>query len=231
MWVFPMVAAVVAAVFAGVLAQRWLASHRPHNIAWSLALLMFAIASFAAAIGVLDRWTEMWFRAYYYFGAVMNVPVLALGTIYLLLPRSVGHVSAVLVAIGGIFAAGVVFGAGLDTSALAVEGIPRAGEVISSGNARSVSRFFSFGGYFVVVFGALWSAWKMTREDDGHLRRLAKGNVLIAVGTTVAAVASILARFGQGAVFSVGILIAIVLMFWGFLTTRAKAPEAPEDGG
>jgi hypothetical protein len=223
-WIFPLAAAVVSGIFATLLAQRWLARSRPHHLAWATALTMFAIASFVASIGVLDVWTPLGFRLFYLFGAILNVPVLALGTVYLLGPRRVGHVFAALVGLATIFAAGAVFTAPLDRAGLVTEGIPSGRAVMPEG-VRTISRYFSYTGFAVVVGGALWSAARLGRRKDANLRRLAVANLLIAGGTFVVAVASIFARYGNGSIFSVGLLAGIVVMFAGFMKTQT--PAAP----
>lgn len=226
MWIFPLGAAIVSAIFAALVAQQWLSKQRPHQLAWAFALLMFAVASFAAAIGVLGQWTPTWFRVYYLFGAIVNVPVLALGTVYLLGPRRLGHAAAALVAVATVYAAGAVFTAALRETGLAVAGIPSGREVMPEG-VRTLSRYYSFAGFFVVVAGALWSAWRLARRPEEHLRRIAAANVLIAAGTFVVALASGFARYGQGSVFAVGLLAGVVLMFAGFLRSRPRpSPEA-----
>jgi hypothetical protein len=133
MWVFPLGAAGVSGVFAVLLFIQWAVRRRPNLLAWAIALAMFAIASGAAAIGMLGEWTRTWYRTYYLFGAIVNVPVLALGTIYLLGPRRVGHICAAVVAIASVFAAGAVFTSELNVVPFATEGIPPAGEVMPEG--------------------------------------------------------------------------------------------------
>jgi hypothetical protein len=182
--------------------------------------MMFAIASFAAAIGVLDEWTRTLFRIYYLFGAILNVPVLGLGTIYLLGPRRAGHVAALLILVGSIYAAGAVFTASMNTAPLEVAGIPSGRDVLPD-SVRALSRYFSYAGFIVVVAGALWSAWRMSRSRSAHLKNLTIGNVFIAAGTFVVALAGVFARYGQGAVFSMALLAGVALMFWGFLKTRS----------
>ena len=83
MWLFPLGAALVSAIFAAQLLRQFLAKHRPHQLAWTIALAMFAAATLATAAGVRDGWTPALFRAYYLFGAMINVPFLAAGTMYL----------------------------------------------------------------------------------------------------------------------------------------------------
>ncbi|MGH2704184.1 MAG: hypothetical protein ACRDJ4_03565 [Actinomycetota bacterium] len=227
MWIFPLGAAVVSGIFATLLAQRWLANARPHHLAWAIALAMFAIASFVASIGVLDVWTPVEFRLFYLFGAILNVPVLALGTVYLMAPRRIGHLVAALVGLATIFAAGAVFTAPLHRAGLSTQGIPSGREVMPEG-VRTISRYFSYTGFAVVVGGALWSAARLGRKKDENLRRLAFANLLIAGGTFIVAVASVFARYGQGSIFSVGLLAGIVTMFAGFMKTQPRAAPPPE---
>src|SRR2546421_1084257 len=77
-------AALVALAFSMATFERWLARHRRHELAWSVALLLFALASAALAAGAGTGWNGPLFRLFYLFGAIANVPFLALGTIYLL---------------------------------------------------------------------------------------------------------------------------------------------------
>lgn len=229
MWAFPLAAAIVSAVFAALIGQQWVSKRRPHQLAWSLSLLMFAIASFVAGLGILNEWGPGLFRIYYLFGAIVNVPFLAAGTIYLLGPRRLGHGFMFLVVVGTIFAAGAVFSASLDVQELDVAGIPSGREVLDPNSLpRVLSRYFSYSGFLIVVGGALWSAWRSSRQQSEHLRNLTIGNVLIALGTFIVAVASAFARFGRGSILAVGLLIGVSVMFAGFLRTRSKpAPEVP----
>jgi hypothetical protein len=192
-------------------------------LVWAVALAMFALASAAAAIGILAGWTPAWFRVYYLFGAIVNVPVLALGTIYLLASRSTANAAAVVVGIACTLATVAVGGADLHGAALRTDGIPRGSEVISEG-VRTMARAYSFAGFFVVTGGAAWSAVRLLRSRQQHLRRLALANGLIAAGTIVVALGSGFAFYGRGLPFAVGLFIGVSLMFWGFLQARLPAP-------
>jgi hypothetical protein len=222
MWLFPMGAAAVSGVFTAMLGAQWWERRKPHLFAWAVALLMFTVASFAAAIGLLVEWTATWYRVYYLFGAILNVPVLGLGTLYLLGPHRIARAFGLLVIVASVFAAGAVTTATIDASVLATEQIPAGSEVMPDG-VRALSRYYSFTGFFIVVGGALWSAWRLARSRQDALRELVKANVLIAAGTTIVAVASVFARFGRGAVFAIGLLIGVSAMFAGFLKARTPA--------
>lgn len=221
MWVFPLLAALVSAVFAGSVLRSWAVRKGPHLAAWGAALVMFALASAAAAAGMMLEWTSGLFRAFYLFGAIVNVPVLALGTLYLLASRKVAHICALAVVVLGVGATIDVLQAPLDVSGLQTDGIPAGSEVMPE-ELRMLSRIYSFAGFFVVVGGAVLSAIRLRRQGGPHLGRLAGANLLIALGTTVVAVASGFARYEQGLPFSIGLLAGVTLMFLGFIRTRSR---------
>lgn len=222
MWAFPLAAAAVSGIFSGVLFRQWWARRKPHQLAWAVALAMFGIASLAAAVGLVFGWDGAWFRTYYLFGAIINVPVLGLGTAYLLLPRRWANVIAVVVIVLSLGATVVVF----STSFIPQAGAELAGADIPHGSAvmpdavRMMARYYSFAGFIAVVVGALWSTWRLRRQDAEHLRAIARANILIAVGTFIVALGSGFAFYGEGWPFSVGLLVGVSLMFWGFLKTR-----------
>lgn len=219
----------MSAAFSFLLLLQWLARRKPNLLAWGAALAMFAVASFAASVGLLAEWTPGWFRLYYLFGAILNVPVLGLGTIYLLGPRPLGHACAVVVAVASGLAAVAVAQTDLDAARLITEGIPRGAEVVPNG-IRLLSRIYSFAGSFVVVGGALWSALRLLRRGQRHLRDLVVANLLIAAGTVVVGVGSGFAFRGRGLPFAIGLFVGVCLMFWGFLKTRVRAPAASRVG-
>jgi hypothetical protein len=223
MWVFPLAAAIVSGYFSWLLGVQFSSKRRPNVLAWSVALGMFSLASAAAAYGSLFDWSPLTFRTYYLFGAVLNVPALALGTLYLLASRRWADGAAILLIIGSCAAAFVVFNADLVTAALDTDGIPRGSEVLSE-DVRLLSRYFSITGFLVVVGGALWSAARLARGRQPNLKRLATANLLIALGTTVVAIASEMARIASGSVedliFAVGLFVGVSVMFAGFLRTR-----------
>lgn len=75
-------ATAVSAAFAVQLGRRAVADGptRPAMRAWTVALGMFCVASAAMAAGTIVGWSEELFRAFYLFGAVLNVVWLAHGS-------------------------------------------------------------------------------------------------------------------------------------------------------
>jgi hypothetical protein len=239
MGLLPLAAALVSGAFSVSLIRQFRSKRGPHQLAWGIALATFALASGFAAAGVLAGWSAPVFRAYYLFGALVNVPILALGTVYLYFPRRIGHSAAALVGAASIYACVAVLAAPLDASALGISGAIPAGSEVMDPGVRTLSRYYSYVGFLIVVAGAVWSAARLARRPEERFRRLAQGNALIALGTMVVALGSAFARQGQGAVFAVGLAAGVSVMFAGFLRTsfagrpvRAAAPEtpAPADG-
>src|SRR3984893_3866839 len=81
----------LAPAFAQATAVRWSRSRAPHQGAWTVALVLFALASAALATGASTGWDNGTFRAFYLLGAVVNVPWLAMGTVYLLVAEQVAR--------------------------------------------------------------------------------------------------------------------------------------------
>src|ERR1700730_7875522 len=101
-------ATLVALAFAMSTFERWMARRRRHELAWSGALALFVVAAAALAAGGGRGWDGPTFRTFYLFGAILNVPFLALGTVYLLWGVRAGDRAALGLGLAGAFAVGVV---------------------------------------------------------------------------------------------------------------------------
>lgn len=216
-------AGLIGLAFALSVFERWLARRRRHELAWSVALLLFAVAAFALAAGEGLGWDGPTFRVYFLFGAIVNVPYLALGTVYLLGGRRRGDIWAVVVTLFAAFAAGVLAVAPF-TTALPADAVPRGSEVLGP-LPRVLAAVASGAGALVVFGGAAWSAWRVRRG------RLMWGNVLIASGTLVLANSGLLnSVLDEVTGFVVTLAVGIAVLFAGFLvatTTPATPAAAP----
>jgi len=231
MGILPLAAALVSAAFSISLIRQFIERHKPHQLAWGVAMATFAAASLSASLGMMAGWNPALFRSYYLFGAVVNVPILALGTLYLYLPRRLGHAAAmgvVAVSVAGAFA---VFNAGLQTSLNGFAGAIPAGSEVMAPAVRALSRYYSYAGFVIVVAGAVWSTLRLYRRPGIGFRRLAQGNALIALGTVVVALGSAFARHGRGTIFAVGLATGVTVMFMGFLRTRTGPPASEPKSG
>lgn len=223
MWIFPAIGSVVALAFAGMLARRYLERRRPPQILWALALLMYAAASAALALGAGDGWSTGEYRAYWLFGAVLNVPFLAMGEVYLLVKRRAVVDALLLVLLfATAFALNRIRTATLVPTALAAD-LPRGSRVWANDPfVLDLARLYSFVGFFVLLGGTLWSAWGM--RGAAELRHRFLGTLGIAIGATIVAAGSAFAASGSLAGFSLMITAGVAVMFWGF--RRASRPSA-----
>ena len=224
MWLFPLAAAVVAAVFAGLLIRQFLGRRKPYQLLWAIALLMYAGGSFALFLGVMNGWSVGEYRAFWLLGAVLNVPYLALGEVYLLVRnRTVGAVLLLVLLFATAFAFNRIRTAGIDVTALGKD-LPLGRDVFARDPfALHLAQLYAYPTYAFLLLGTLWSAWKMRGAPE--LRDRFLGTLGIAGGATIAAAGSAFAATGVLAGFSLTIAAAIAVMFWGFL--RASRPTAP----
>ncbi|MBV9951572.1 MAG: hypothetical protein JO291_06450 [Acidimicrobiia bacterium] len=219
-------ATLVSLAFACSTFERWLVRRRRHELAWSVALAMFAIGSAALWAGAALGWDAWSFRLFYLFGGVLNVPFLALGTVYLLAGQQIGDRVGAVLCLVGAFAAGVLtiaplrhavaphrFPEGHDLFGV----LPRVFAGVGSGIAATV-----------IIGGAVWSAIRLVRHRGPS--RMAAANVLIAAGTLLISAKALFEGLGDDeTAFAAALASGISVVFVGFLLTNAPVHRAEPD--
>ena len=210
-------AGLVALAFSMATYERWLAGRKRHELAWSISLLLFAAGAGCLLVGAADGWGEWAFRLFYLFGAVLDVPFLALGTVYLLAGRRQGDVWGAVVCLASAFAIGVMVSTPL-RGPVPVDRLPQGQEVFGA-LPRALAGVASGAGASVVVGGALWSAWRFRRG------RMLLANGLIAAGTLVLSAGGLLnSVLDAMEAFSVTLVAGVTVIFTGFLVATASRP-------
>jgi hypothetical protein len=201
----------VSTVFAAVMAQRWSMRHRPYQATWAIGLAMFAIAAAAGFARQAVGATELEYRLFYLFGAILNVAWLALGTLYLLTPARIARwamwavVAFSVVAVIAVFVSPVDMSKAVDTGR-GFEGAPL---------PRILAGIGSGVGSVILIGGALWSAYVFfARRHEG---RRALANVIIAAGVLAAAAGGTAAFTGATGVVEWTNFVGVLLIFIGFL--------------
>ena len=221
-------ATIVAVAFAMSTFERWLTGRRRYELAWALALTLFAAGALCLWIGASAGWTVPVFRAFYLFGAVINVPVLALGTVYLLGTRRAGDRAALAVVAFAFFAAGVIVSAPAHPIADAST-LPQGSDVFAA-VPRVLAAVASGGGALVVLGGAVWSAWQLRGTERLRHGRRMWANVVIAGGTLVLCASGLLnSVLGEMEAFAVTLALGVSVLYAGFLlaVTPARRPARP----
>lgn len=224
------VATVISTLFAQAVLVRFTQDHRPQDRAWAISLALFALASAALTTGVVTGWDAGTFRLFYLLGAVVTVPWLALGTVYLHTDAATARrVEWGVVFFSGL-AAGVVLAAPI-SGPIQGESIPVGSEVFGA-FPRILAAVGSGVGATVIVLGALYSAIRFARayEVPGNGRRAA-ANVLIAAGTLVLSSGGLLQGIaGKDEAFVLSLATGILVIYSGFLVAarssrRSTLPE------
>ncbi len=216
-------ATLLALAFALSTLERWIDRRKPHEGAWTVALFLFTAASAALLGGEAFGWNGLWFRLFYLSGAIVNVPYLALGTVYLLASPTVGRRTAAGVHAFAAFSAGVICVAPL-TGAIAPDSLPQGSDVFGP-LPRILAAVGSGVAATVIIAGAVWSAVRLARRRS--TRRLAGANVLIAAGTLILGAGGVLnSVLDQMNGFAVSLVVGISVLFAGFLLTNAPRRRA-----
>jgi hypothetical protein len=221
-------ATAIATVFAQATGVRWSRTKAPQQGAWTFALALFALASAALATGASTGWDEGVFRVFYLLGAVVNVPWLALGTIYLLWGRVAGNrVRAGLLVFTG-FAAGVVLAAPIHGTIDPLGGIP-AGKDHFDALPRVLAAVGSSVGAVVVFVGAAYSAVRFARRHAPGSGALAGGNALIALGVLVLSSGGLLQGVaGKDEAFALSLAVGIAVLYVGFVVASSGGAARSE---
>src|SRR5438094_7798790 len=224
---YALAAAAISAAFALTLWVQYRSKPRPYLMAWSVALAIYAVAALTEVVGAAAGWDPLLYRTYYYFGGILVVGVLALGTIYLLAPRFGRTALRVLVVLAAIGLVGIL-GANLQAGLLDTHQVPSADTIRLEHGAFNViailmAAVLNSVGSVILIGGALWSAYGAWRRGSAQSRLVA--NILIAAGAFIVAGASTLFRvFHVYEVFFVGPALRVLGNVRCFFAAQAAPP-------
>lgn len=220
-------AGVVATLFTLDLAIAAIRRRRPHVTAYTAGMAAFATATWALAAGVLTGWTETSYRVFYLFGTVINVMLLAVGSMFLVVGRRSGHVFFIITGAISAMATTLITTVPF-VKDLPAEGIPDDmwGPEVEFGPTLFAVIGGAVGGTTIIVLG-LVSIIRFWRSN----RRLVWGNLLIVAGTLAASAGGTQLGFlDEAATFELSLMLAASLIWIGYRVTsgaRAKPPPAP----
>lgn len=216
-------AALVSFAFACSTYERWLVRRRSYELTWTVAFALFCLGALSLAWGSAAGWSGASFRAFYLFGAIVNVPFLAVGQVELLSSRPWIRRLRPAVALLAAFAAGVLVTSPM-RAAVPPHRLPQGSEVFPA-LPRILAAVCSAGGATVVFAGAAWSTialirLRMRRGIASGSGRRALGTGLITLGTIVLSLSGVLnSRFGEMEAFAITLTTGVCILFVGFLVT------------
>jgi hypothetical protein len=218
--VLAVAAALAATAFTTDLGWRARNRRRPHLYAYAAGMGMFAVASWALVAGLVFGWSGAAYRTFFLFGAILNVPFLALGSMFLVAGKRAGHI--MFLVCGAIAAISVT----LTTTVPLAASLPRGGipsDVFpppSEFGPRLLAAITGGAGATILVGLALGSVFRFWKVN----RRLVAGNGLIVAGVLAAASGGSFLAFGEGASFALSLLAAVSLIWWGYRVATGHSP-------
>jgi hypothetical protein len=212
----PVAAALVALLFAVLLAGSFLRRPKGSKALWAAGFAAFAVAAASEAAAQRIGWNGGLYRTYYLAGGVLTVAYLGAGSAWLLLPRRARDVLLGALVAATVAAATAVLLAPVDGAGLAAtpSGRPPANGVLG-GHAYLWAIALNSVGTAFLIGGSLYSILR---------RRRIRSNVWIAAGALVLALTTGLSRAGDYSLVYVGELVGIALMFAGFKLVGASRP-------
>jgi hypothetical protein len=173
-------------------------------------MTMFAIATWAFFIGLTFGWTGPVYRVFYLFGAILNIPFLALGSMFLVVGKRSGHVMAV--ALGAFTAISVTLTATVPfANPLPESGVPH--EIFAEGfGPRLFAIIGGAAGTTILLVLAVVSILRFWKSN----RRIVWGNLLIVAGTLAAASGGTGLALGESSAFAISLLAAVSLIWAGY---------------
>jgi MFS family permease len=219
-----LVAALAASLFALDLWLDYRRRPRPHIAAYGIGMTMFAIATWAFFLGVTAGWTGPMYRAFYLFGAILNITFLALGSMFLVVGRRSGHVMAI--ALGALTAISTTLTATMPfANPLPENGVPH--DVFAAGFGPRL--FAIIGGALGATILAVLSLVSIFRFWKKN-RRIVWGNLLILGGTLAAASGGTGLALGESSAFALSLLVAVTLIWAGYrVASGGRTPPVSGD--
>lgn len=177
---------------------------------------MYALATWALWWGLAFDWTDLSFRIFYLFGAILNVPFLALGAAFLVAGGRTGTVLLVVLAAFGAGASAVTLGSTF-VAELPPGGVPAGSDVfaaLSDGLAspRLWALVANVVGTAMLIAMGLLSVVRFRKTNKALMR----GNLLIIAGTVSPAVGGSLTGLGEGGGLALSLLVGALLLWSGF---------------
>lgn len=227
-WGWPAATAALGFVYVALLLAQWYKRRKPHQLAWAVGFLFYAVAAVMEAYSeATNSWDPTVYRIYIVLAASL-VGFLGLGTLYLITKRRMwGHgylvINLILLA---VFFYGT-FTADLLMDQL-VPGITVGGTALGAGSSfpRIMSLPFNIPGTLLLLGGSAWSIKRFWKKKEYRYRAWA--NVLIIIGTLLIAGAGSMARAGVTAGLYPAEMVASAILLAGFLmaSTLEKGAHA-----
>lgn len=217
--ILALVAAVAATAFTLDLTIGYLRRRRSHVGAYAAGMAMFAAATWALWWGEFFGWSDTAYRVFYLFGAILNIPMLATGSMYLVVGKRSGTALNIFTGALAAISTTLVFTVSF-AAELPVSGVPKGIFAAEGFGPRLLAAIGSATGTALLVGLALVSVFRQRRKNP----RVVIANLMIVTGvSTVAASGALVGLLGEDQAFEAALLVAITLIWGGYRVARTKS--------
>jgi hypothetical protein len=217
----------VSFAFAAAVFNRYRYKKGPHLLMWGIGLVFYGLGTLTEVI-LSFTFSPLALRIWYLTGAMLTAAWLGQGSVYLLVrKRRVATTLMVILAVISVAAALLVLFAPLTPAAISFDVTRPISEqykdiLTRSGAIVALTIILNIYGTITLVGGALYSAWLFWRKKVLLNRML--GNILIATGALMPAMAGSFLRLGLVDWLYVSEFLGVVLMYAGFTLATSSNP-------
>jgi len=190
-------------------------SKKPYIISWTVAVIMYTVATIALVSGLINGWNYINFGIFYFFGGITNVPAFGIGSAYLIFDDNKVNVISglyVLFVLGAVFS---IFTSGIPDFSN-IQGIPEGSQLYEISGPRMWAILGNSFGSISLVGIAAYSIYKFRRVDED----LVTTNVLIVVGSFSPALSGVLLALGDSASKTLSLLVGMFLIYLGYRVSQ-----------
>jgi len=219
----------VAFAFAASILNRYRIKKGTHLLLWGIGMLLYGLGTLTEAM-MTFTFSALVLKVWYLCGAMLTAAWLGQGTLHLLVrKRGVAPVLTGLLALVSLVALGLMLVAPVTPAAAAFDfNRPVSAQykeiLVRSGAIIALTIVLNLYGTLALVGGALYSAYLFWRKRVLVNRMV--GNILIAAGALMPAMAGSFIKAGLADWLYVSEFLGAVIMYLGFL--RATASPAVE---
>ena len=225
------ISTLVTFVFAVAVLSRYRYKRGNHLLLWSIGLIFYGIGTLTEVI-LSFTFSPLALKLWYLSGAMLTAAWLGQGTVFLLIrKRNVAPALTAVLTVVSLMALGLILSAGVNASSAAAYNISQPVSVqykdilARNGFIILLTILLNIYGTITLVGGAIYSAFLFWRKKV--LINRVVGNILIAGGALMPAMAGSFVKAGLADWLYVSELIGVVLMYIGFLqATAGKAVES-----
>jgi hypothetical protein len=223
----PILSTVVTFIFAAAVLSRWQYKHPRHLLFWGLGLVWYGLGTLSEVV-LAFTFNAFFLKLWYLAGAMLTAAWLGQGTIYLLVRRrGVANTLAVILLLASLAALVLVMLAPITPAAAGYNPAAPVSEqykdiLVRSGAITVLTILLNIYGTLALVGGAIYSAFLFWRKKVLINRVL--GNLLIAGGALMPAMAGSFIKAGLADWLYISELLGVILMYCGFLLATSTKP-------